>query len=548
LVFSNWSVVPKVIASLASYEAERCAMLSFDSDAKNTEEARQKRRPLLRFSLSEGRLTGFPILGLLYPSITLAGIGDPLALRGSGGAATPNTNEVLGLIRQELEQKLRRVAPFTKSSGGIEDERWYWAAPMLLDLQEYRQPAKKWLDRDNLADVWSGELGDSDDESGESRWKDHVTAAWDLAQDPADLGRPPSDLLEVLATMALAGPAVTVARALSRVAGQEASPAASPVRDAAAKVAWAFRRLFNQPIAMAVIRGYRKNEEPYWRSVLQYCVDGVLPAVMDEYAHVLKDELGLGSKPWEETVKDIAGVMASVISLRTASLQVDDIRAPMGCTSVTIKGEQRMRSHFALRFGDQSQEDGGEGARREQVRKAFNSPFWPFVLATTSVGQEGLDFHVYCHAVVHWNLPANPVDLEQREGRIHRYKGHAVRKNLARVHAGLLHTAVSGDPWALMFEEAHRKADDASRDLVPFWVFPHPEGAHIERHVPTLPLSRDRGKYEALKRSLAIYRMVFGQPRQDDLLAYLEEHLDADRATEVAGEARIDLTPKPEPK
>ena len=26
------------------------------------------------------------------------------------------------------------------------------------------------------------------------------------------------------------------------------------------------------------------------------------------------------------------------------------------------------------------------------VREAFNSPFWPFVLATTPVGQEGLDF------------------------------------------------------------------------------------------------------------------------------------------------------------
>ncbi len=35
------------------------------------------------------------------------------------------------------------------------------------------------------------------------------------------------------------------------------------------------------------------------------------------------------------------------------------------------------------------------------------------------------------HSIVHWNLPSNPVDLEQREGRIHRYKGHALRKNIA---------------------------------------------------------------------------------------------------------------------
>ncbi len=91
----------------------------------------------------------------------------------------------------------------------------------------------------------------------------------------------------------------------------------------------------------------------------------------------------------------------------------------------------RMRARFALRFGKEESVDGEEANRTEQVRTAFNSPFWPFVLATTSVGQEGLDFHQFCHAVVHWNLPANPVDLEQREGRVHRYKGHAVRKNIA---------------------------------------------------------------------------------------------------------------------
>ncbi|WP_413818578.1 helicase-related protein [Sphingobium sp.] len=70
-------------------------------------------------------------------------------------------------------------------------------------------------------------------------------------------------------------------------------------------------------------------------------------------------------------------------------------------------------------------------ARLSSVRDAFNSPFRPFALATTSVGQEGLDFHPYCYRLYHWNLPGNPVDLEQREGRVHRFKGHAIRLNLA---------------------------------------------------------------------------------------------------------------------
>ena len=38
----------------------------------------------------------------------------------------------------------------------------------------------------------------------------------------------------------------------------------------------------------------------------------------------------------------------------------------------------------------------GTLARLPEVREAFNSPFQPFVLATTSVGQEGIDFHWWC--------------------------------------------------------------------------------------------------------------------------------------------------------
>ena len=94
-----------------------------------------------------------------------------------------------------------------------------------------------------------------------------------------------------------------------------------------------------------------------------------------------------------------------------------------------------MRQHFARRYVSDRLQSADQQASEhlDTVRAAFNSPFWPFVLSTTSVGQEGLDFHWYCHAVVHWNLPPNPVDLEQREGRVHRYHGHAIRKNIALV-------------------------------------------------------------------------------------------------------------------
>ena len=145
--------------------------------------------------------------------------------------------------------------------------------------------------------------------------------------------------------------------------------------------------------------------------------------------------------------------------------------------------------------------------------------------------------------MVHWNLPANPVDLEQREGRVHRYKGHAIRKNLATVHrADAFGTAVN-DPWEAMFEAASRNRDRAVGDLVPFWIFTTEGGAQIERYVPALPLSREIEKLKQLKRSLAAYRLVFGQPRQEDLIAFLDRAA-ADNADIDLAALTLDLSPR----
>jgi hypothetical protein len=200
--------------------------------------------------------------------------------------------------------------------------------------------------------------------------------------------------------------------------------------------------------------------------------------------------------------------------------------------------------HFAARFGEEKTDGDKEVTRAEQVRESFNSPFWPFVLATTSVGQEGLDFHHYCHAVVHWNVPSNPVDLEQREGRVHRYKGHAVRKNVARGFRSSL-TPIDGndDPWEGMFDAAKKTRSKDSSDIIPFWVYQREGGAHIERHVPALPLSSEREQLSALKRSLVVYRMVFGQNRQEDLTNYLLDNVPPSEIKRISEELRITLEP-----
>lgn len=164
------------------------------------------------------------------------------------------------------------------------------------------------------------------------------------------------------------------------------------------------------------------------------------------------------------------------------------------------------------------------------------------MLATTSVGQEGLGFHPYCHAVVHWNLPSNPVDLEQREGRVHRYKGHALRKNIASSFSAVLGNGET-DPWSAMFEAARLGRPEGENDLFPFWVAPDGE-AKIERHVPALPHSREVIQKASLGRSLVLYRMVFGQNRQEDLVEYLAAHLPKDKVDEVGELCRVDLSPR----
>ncbi|MXX70766.1 MAG: hypothetical protein F4Y73_02655 [Gemmatimonadetes bacterium] len=539
LIFSTWQVVPKAVASVVSYDVERRIFPRFDESIRNTPEERRKRRPLLRFAYSKesDSLTGMPVLGLLYPSPSLAELGDPVSvLKGKG-----TLQDALDRARTQITPLLQRLTE-KHLTAESEDESWYWAAPILLDLERYGQATREWFRRRKLSSQWTGQ---QDDDVEGSRWVDHVGEAKKLVDAAShgslDLGRPPADLAEALALRSVAGPATSALRALTRASGPE-THGVIEARDAAARIAWGFRKLFNLPEATALIRGARPGDRtPYWRQVVDYCAAGNLQAVLDEYVHTLRDLEGLFAAADKEAWDKLAIAVTAALSLRTGAPRVDEFRGADDTVRVE-HNRHRMRNHFAMRFGVQESDDGGAGAREGQVRQAFNSPFWPFVLASTSVGQEGLDFHAYCHSVMHWNLPSNPVDLEQREGRVHRYKGHAVRKNVAQEHGSAVLGGDAKDVWHALFEAA-RKRSSKGRGLVPYWLFPLADGAHIERHVPALPLSRDASQLRALKRSLAVYRMVFGQPRQDDLVAFLLERLGPEKLREIEPMLRIDLSP-----
>lgn len=69
------------------------------------------------------------------------------------------------------------------------------------------------------------------------------------------------------------------------------------------------------------------------------------------------------------------------------------------------------------------------------------------------------------------------------------------------------------------------------------------EGYRINRHVPALPLSHGLGHLERLHNSTVSYRMVFGQPRQEDHLAFLDRRYHSSEQLEDLAKCRISLVP-----
>ena len=119
---------------------------------------------------------------------------------------------------------------------------------------------------------------------------------------------------------------------------------------------------------------------------------------------------------------------------------------------------------------------------------------------------------------MHWNLPGNPIDLEQREGRVNRYKCHAIRQNVAEKYGDI---EFHDDLWKEMFEAAEKEREPGQSELVPYWCFGKNQSVRIERIIPMYPVSKDEIIYERLIKILSLYRLTLGQAKQEELLEYL---------------------------
>jgi hypothetical protein len=495
LLFSRFRAVPPTVASALSMEAEHLALGASSAGFKHDGVEAERLSSETQFNASKNALA------LFLPWPTLARLGDPR--RDPGCTFSELLARTKDRVRRELREAWRVPERPTERGPreiwellvGLEGERW------LLDAV--------------------GQLAGSESGLGE------VHKEW-LEARRQPLTHVSPEEVDLLAEWALTAPGVVLGRALSRHVPTALERAPSGLgrpeeqRGFSATLDLSWRGLRTYLDRPWFLRRHRAAKQPYADVVRGLVRDGNLESALDEHLWILRRVRS--SKP-----SVIYGAMSRALSVRASEAH---FRLADGDGNTV-----QLRAHAALPFVDarEATRKGTDGYRPDELRDAFNSPFWPHVLCTTSVGQEGLDFHLWCRKLVHWDLPSNPVDLEQREGRVRRFGGLAVRRVMARDFVGCVSKA-SGTPWDAILASAEEAVDD-STGLQPWWSYP---GADVERHYIDIPFSRREAERRRLQDLRWVYRVVLGQPHQEDLMEKLAAGLkDPARARAAA----IELCP-----
>ncbi|GGM40136.1 helicase-related protein [Dactylosporangium sucinum] len=505
LLFSSWNATPTAVAGLLSYEAERSIHVAADQPVDP-----HRRIARLDYRMEGDRPGAMSTLALFWPHPGLAALCDPL----ESARRHPDAVQPLSTLANTVRGHLLRRLPeeFVSPTHTGQAEAW--------------RAVFRWPGVDPGIDDPAGAFAAFDEDSTSTALSRHIAHAQKVINAREPVARSADDVIDDLVAIGLHGPGNIAWRALARLIRPGGAVTPKGHWHAAAILSQGLRSLFNRADAALILDAFAPHAV-YWQAILQYCAAGDLQAVLDEHLHTLRSanaDAGID----DVALAALATEARDAIVARPSTYQAFDPRHP----DHPIK----LPGRFALRYGGRGEEQ-VEADRKAVVRRAFNSPFWPFVVATTSAGQEGIDFHLWCSAVVHWNTPANPVDFEQREGRVHRFGGHAVRRNIASAHRADALRSSEPDVWKAAYDAA-RAASSGSGEFTPYWVFPGP--AKIERHVLPYPLSRDEERYQRLKKDLAHYRLAFGQPRQEDLLTLLRtQEGDVDRRADV-----LDLRPR----
>ena len=337
-------------------------------------------------------------------------------------------------------------------------------------------------------------------------------------------------LCDRLADQCLGSPAICIFRSLTKTYGNKTAQ----YLKSAFSVGMGFNTLFNKTESIAIVNEF-ENSNNYHQNVLQYCIAGNIQSMLDEFVYQLKDSGGKDNpSDCAEFIRDILTVNPGTVEVKSIET-LDDTQSKRGFN---------VRTHYAIPFGLGSASELKNGARQIKVREAFNSPFRPFVLTSTSIGQEGLDFHYYCSKLIHWNLPSNPIDLEQREGRIKRFKGLNIRRIIANKYIELYdENPTNSNIWDGLFRLAEENKPHDKCDLIPFWYLQGAEEQNIVTIIPIYQYSKDFDKLNYIKSVLGNYRLTFGQPRQEELIHTLKSLMLDNETREWLKSLTINLAP-----
>ena len=517
LIFSAWKMVPRMVASMVSYEAERRSVGKIQQEnTSRTPNYFEKRRypyPLITFKVKseDSSLQGMNNFMLSYPSIYLSELYDSELNLKEGKSIL----EIKALLKTIISKRLQDLNIFEIGTENGDWQKWSWYSILLLDLHHTSlNELTTWLLNDITESVdFDQSSADSREEnSGKKKHLEEIKRVL-IHKEIPNVSKLTSTQFETItdfiADLCLGSPTLASMRSFMKIYGKERF-----YFEEAYMVGSGFTSFFNKPESISIVQ-LNTNAGDYYQRVLSYSIDGNIQSMLDEYFYLMKDSNSINSSI------ELADALANILSIRPSLLEVGSISELNKSESDKQKErtKNRLRSHFAMDFGQQKLTTGA--SRQVNLREAFNSPFRPFVLASTSIGQEGLDFHFYSKKIIHWNLPSNPIDFEQREGRIHRFKGHVIRLNVASKFKNELDYLDGIHLWDQLFalaEKSERPKSQFPCDLVPCWHIETTEGFSIERIVPLYPFSKDIEKYQNMLTVLAYYRLTFGQPRQDELI------------------------------
>ncbi len=355
-----------------------------------------------------------------------------------------------------------------------------------------------------VSDAWSELNEDTRREDGEDSGLAQLLVDWnEEASRPVDAVHPSA--LKMLTRYALSAPGVVVGRALRR---QWCEAVDEEGYFDTLYTSW--NGLRNYLDQRWFFLAFHSTNQKYPDVIQRLIVEGNLESVLDEHIWItsrlrslrgvhLTDELweGMRVKSGLFFVHPLGNKNGDTFSLRC------HVAMPFADTRAVYAHERKGRDEAAP-------------VRTDELRKAFNAPFWPYVLATTSVGQEGLDFHTWCDTVAHWDLCRNPVDLEQREGRIQRFGGLSIRRALVQQLAGEIWSALRAgeSPWSAIGRLADERLSDPS-GLAPWWVCP---GGAVTRYVFDVPVSEQRHWLHWIQEQRLLYRLFGSHQRQRKML------------------------------